>query len=83
MKMHILESGVSPGQVLFHCFVMGINKSLGQIFKDIGVDISVSCFAHGQFYVTASRKVNATMLSILAPNNNTRTVVYPEVIQYS
>ena len=63
------------------CFSMSINKSQGQTFKAIGVDVSVPCFTHGQLYVAASRACRTSKLSIFVPNNQTRNVVYPEALQ--
>jgi len=64
------------------CFAMTINKAQGQTYKAIGVDLSVPCFSHGQLYVAASRTGSAVKLSILAPNSQTRNVVYPEALEH-
>ena len=63
------------------CFAMSINKSQGQTFKSIGVDLTSECFSHGMFYVAASRTGSSDKLYILAPNHRTRNVVYPEALQ--
>jgi len=63
------------------CFAMTINKSQGQTFKKMGVDLSTPCFAHGMFYVAASRTGSADGLTLLTPNATTRNVVYNEVFQ--
>ena len=34
---------------------MTINKSQGQSFKVVGLDLETECFAHGQLYVGCSR----------------------------
>ena len=62
------------------CFAMTINKAQGQTLKVVGVDLSVHCFSHGQLYVAASRTGSAANLTILAPNEQTRNVVYPEAL---
>ena len=49
------------------CFAMTVNKSQGQTFKTIGVDLSSPCFSHGMFYVAASRVGNPQKLYLLAP----------------
>jgi ATP-dependent DNA helicase PIF1 len=36
-------------------FVMTINKSQGQMMPTWGLDLSTSCFSHGQLYVACSR----------------------------
>lgn len=41
------------------CFAMTINKAQGQTFTRVGVDLSSSCFSHGQLYVALSRVGNA------------------------
>ena len=64
------------------CFAMTINKAQGQMYKAIGVDFSVPCFSHRQLYVAASRTGSAVKLSILAPNSQTRNVVYPEALEH-
>jgi hypothetical protein len=53
---------------------MTINKSQGQSFKFVGVDLRAPTFSHGQFYVG---------LHVLLPegdDNTTLNVVYPEVL---
>ena len=62
------------------CFAMTINKGQGQTFRKIGVDLSTPCFAHGMFYVAASRTGCAEGLALLTPNGRTRNVVYSEVL---
>ena len=60
------------------CFAMTVNKSQGQTFKVIGVDLSTACFSHGMFYVAASRVGSSNKLYLLAPKKKTRNVVYPD-----
>ena len=62
------------------CFAMTVNKSQGQTFKAIGVDLSSAYFSHGMFYMAASRVGSSTKLYLLAPNKRTRNVVYPEAL---
>ena len=64
-------------------FAMTINKSQGQTFHQVGVDLRSPAFSHGQFYVAASRVSSATGLHILLPPGDATTttnVVYPEVL---
>jgi hypothetical protein len=65
------------------CFAMTINKSQGQSFEKIGLDLRSPVFTHGQFYVAVSRVTSAGGLSILLPLDSTVTsnIVYPEVLQ--
>jgi ATP-dependent DNA helicase PIF1 len=65
------------------CFVMTINKSQGQSFHTVGLDLRTPVFAHGQFYVGVSRTSSVEGLSILLPQENlsrTLNVIYPEVL---
>lgn len=62
-------------------FALTINKSQGQTFSVLGADFTVSCFTHGMFYVAASRTGSAQTLTFLAPNRETRNVVYPEALK--
>jgi hypothetical protein len=62
---------------------MTINKSQGQSFEAIGVDLRSLVFTHGQFYVAASRVTSKSGLCVLLPPNTTSTcnIVYPEILQ--
>jgi hypothetical protein len=64
------------------CFAITINKSQGQSFKQVGVDLRTPAFAHGQFYVAVSRVSSATRLHILLPDTvyTTKNIVYPKVL---
>ncbi len=65
------------------CFAMTIKKAQGQLvpFKP-GIDISSSCFAHGQLYVALSRATHPGHVFICLDNSKRKTnnVVYPEVL---
>jgi len=65
------------------CFAMTVNKSQGQSFNYVGVDLRIPPFTHGQLYVALSRVTDIANLSLLLPPNNTGTVgniIYPEVL---
>ncbi len=62
------------------CFSMTINKAQGQTFSEVGVDLSKSCFSHGQLYVACSRVSDSTKILVLAPARKTRNVVYKEAL---
>ena len=64
-------------------FAMTINKSQGQSFEAVGVDLRTPVFSHGQFYVAASRVTSKAGLCILLPPNvnTTSNIVYPEILQ--
>ena len=65
------------------CFAMTINKSQGQSFKLVGVDLRAAMFSHGQFYVAMSRTSSVAGLHVLLPegdDNTTKNEVFPEVL---
>lgn len=65
------------------CFAMTINKSQGQSFHTVGLDLRTPVFTHGQFYVGVSRTSSVEGLSILLPKggvSETLSVTYPEVL---
>lgn len=65
-------------------FVITINKSQGQTFNCVGVDLRSNCFSHGQLYVGLSRTGNPSNQFILLPENNTtQNVIYPEVLSHN
>ena len=61
------------------CFSMTINKSQGQSFKFVGLDLETECLAYGQLYVSCSR-ARKKKLYILAKDGLTANVVYKEVL---
>ena len=67
---------------------MTTNKSLGQTFKIVGVDLPRLVFSHDQLYVVVSRVTTWEGLKILVHDGNTNNlqqtthnVVYKEVFQ--
>ena len=65
-------------------FAMTINKSQGQSFANVGVDLRKPCFTHGQLYVALSRARLASSIKCIVDKSNTvqQTVnmVFKEVI---
>ena len=62
------------------CFAMTINKSQGQTFKAVGVDMTEESFTHGMLYVALSRVGSPDCLTLLVrEDRKTRNVVYTEV----
>jgi ATP-dependent DNA helicase PIF1 len=64
-------------------FAMTINKSQGQSFSQVGVDLRRSLLTHGQLYVALSRVTNVDQLSVVFDKDKPKTVknvVYPEVL---
>ena len=59
------------------CFAMTINKSQGQTFKAVGVDLTNESFTHGMLYVALSRVGSPNCLTLLV--GETRNVIYNEV----
>ena len=65
------------------CFAMTVNKSQGQSFQIIGIDLRTPAFCHGQLYVALSRVTSLNGLKVLlAPTASaiTDNVLYPEVL---
>ncbi|CAJ0586072.1 unnamed protein product, partial [Mesorhabditis spiculigera] len=61
-------------------FAMTINKSQGQSFERVGLDLSAPIFAHGQAYVAISRCKSRDGMRILAAGHKMANVVYREVL---
>ena len=65
-------------------FCMTINKSQGQTFEFVGIDLRTEPFAHGQLYVAISRTRGYENFKILLhPENKSKKVkniVYKEVL---
>lgn len=61
-------------------FSITINKSQGQSIEHCGVDLRSPCFSHGQLYVACSRVGSPKNLNILAPSDETKNVVYKQVL---
>ena len=62
------------------CFAMTINKSQGQTFKAVGVDLTNESFTHGMLHVALSRIGSPNCLMLLAREGfKTHNVVYNEV----
>ena len=62
---------------------MTVNKSQGQSFNFIGVDLRIPVFTHGQLYVVLLRVTDIRGLSLLLPENGdtiTTNIIYPEVL---
>jgi hypothetical protein len=65
-------------------FAMTINKSQGQSLENVGLDLRIPVFSHGQLYVALSRCTSAQRIKALFPEHETGTkttnIVYPEVL---
>ena len=61
------------------CFAMTVNKSQGQTFKAVGVDMTDESFTHGMPYVALSRVGSPDCLTLLVREDRKRNVVYTEV----
>jgi len=70
------------------CYAMTINKSQGQTLSTVGIYLKKPVFTHGQLYVAVSRVTTKQGLKIYIeddeamPTNETRNVVYREVLQH-
>ena len=63
------------------CFAMTINKAQGQTLKVVGLELTQSCFSHGQLYVGCSRTGNSNDLYHFIPDKKTKNIVYKEILQ--
>jgi ATP-dependent exoDNAse (exonuclease V) alpha subunit len=63
---------------------MTINKSQGQTFDIVGVDLRHPVFTHGQLYVALSRARHCSSLKCLLPDQEeegkTKNIVFREVV---
>jgi ATP-dependent DNA helicase PIF1 len=67
---------------------MTVNKSQGQSFNFVGVNLRIPVFTHGQLYVALSRVTDIRGLSLLLPQGGdtatatatTTNIIYPEVL---
>jgi ATP-dependent DNA helicase PIF1 len=61
------------------CYAMTINKSQGQSIPHVGLYLPEPVFTHGQLYVGFSRVTNSRNITVCAPNNVTKNIVYTEI----
>jgi hypothetical protein len=65
-------------------FSMTINKSQGQSVVNVGLDLRIPVFSHGQLYVALSRCTSGNRIKVLFPegSNNTKTknIVFHELL---
>ncbi|XP_003739875.1 uncharacterized protein LOC100902110 [Galendromus occidentalis] len=61
-------------------FAMTINRSQGQTFSRVGIELEEPIFSHGQLYVALSRARSRAGISISAPNAQMTNIVYGEVL---
>ena len=63
-------------------FALTVNKSQGQTFAIIGVDLRKECFSYGQLYVSLSRVGSPENHYILLPTtSNTTNIVYRKALR--
>lgn len=63
-------------------FALTINKSQGQTFSMVGIDLRKECFSHGQLYVALSRVGSPENQYVLMPSTNTTAnIVYSEALR--
>ena len=64
-------------------FTMTVNKSQGQSFRIMGIDLRTPAFCHGQLYVAMSRITDINGLKVLLSENGSATtenIVYSEAL---
>ncbi len=59
---------------------MTINKSQGQTFDKICLDLSNPVFSHGQLYVGLSRVRSFDSVTVVSPTSEIINCVYQEVL---
>jgi ATP-dependent DNA helicase PIF1 len=57
-------------------FAMAINKSQGQTMSVCGLDLSTSCFSHGQLYMACSRTIKFVCVGERWDNKKYCTLCY-------
>ena len=62
-------------------FAMSINNGQGQSLSVAGNNLETPCFPHGQLYVACSRVGTPRNLSIHAPDEGTKNIVYRQALQ--
>jgi ATP-dependent DNA helicase PIF1 len=66
-------------------FVMTVNKAQGQSIINIGIDLHVPVFSHGQLYVVLSHCTSSTRIKVLFPEHSdtttTKNIVYKEILR--
>ena len=65
------------------CFAMTVNKSQGQSFEIVGIDLRTPASCHGQLYIALGRVTSVDGLKVLlAPNasNTTENIVDLEAL---
>jgi ATP-dependent DNA helicase PIF1 len=65
------------------CFAIIINKSQGESFKKVSIDLEAPVFSHSQFYVAVLRVCFAGGLHVLLfpDSDKTENIVWPELLQ--
>ena len=86
-----LDSGLEDLPVPFHClkfpvhlaYAMTINKSQGQLLRNVGINLCSSVFSHGQLYVALSCCTHPRRIKVVfkegQEHTKTTNVVWPEV----
>ncbi len=64
-------------------YAITINKSQGQTFDHVGIDLQTPVFSHGQLYVALSRSRNHNQVKVRIKDNTNyaRNIVFTEVFQ--
>ena len=66
-------------------FIMTINKAQGQSIINIGIDLRVPVFSHGQLHIALSHCTSSTRIKVLFPEHSdttaTKNIVYKEILR--
>jgi hypothetical protein len=75
-KPHVIKSVISV--------LLGLQNSVGQTVKHVGLDLRSSVFSHGQFYVGVSRVTSVANIKAIWPleqqEARTKNIVYSELL---
>jgi ATP-dependent exoDNAse (exonuclease V) alpha subunit len=65
-------------------FAMTVNKSQGQSVENVGIDLRIPVFSHGQLYVALSRCTSASRIKVLfsekEKGTKTPNIVYTQIL---
>lgn len=63
-------------------FAMTINKAQGQSLPNAGIDLSIPCFAQGQWYVALSRATRPDTVKVFLPAGQKKmsNIIYQDVL---
>ena len=80
LSANCIDTKISHGRHMQAMKAITIDKSQGQTFKAVGVDMTDESFTHGMLYVALSRVGSPDCLTLLIREDcKTRNIVYSQV----